>query len=129
MRAPVTWHRLDEDTFTIGRDVVPVHDELTIGVYSSARSIVDSFRLRHLYGEGQAVAALRRWLAKPGNQPTELLTIARHYPAVQPSRAGGAAGAAVAGRQTRATADGRAYLDLSKAASVAGRPTDEFLQL
>lgn len=32
-------------------------------------------------------------------------------------------------RPTRATAGGRAYLDLRKAASTAGRPTDEFLQL
>jgi predicted transcriptional regulator of viral defense system len=83
--APVTWHRFDEDTFTIGRDVMPVYDELTIGIYSTARSIVDAFRLRHLYGEDQAVAALRRWLAKPGNQPAELLAVARHFPAAQPS--------------------------------------------
>jgi predicted transcriptional regulator of viral defense system len=84
--APVTWHRFDEDTFTIGRDVMPVYDELTIGIYSPARSIVDAFRLRHLYGEDQAVAALRRWLAKPGNQPAELLAIAHHYfPTTQPS--------------------------------------------
>ena len=33
------------------------------------------------------------------------------------------------GRPTGATVGGRAYLDLRKAASVAGRPTDEFLQL
>jgi hypothetical protein len=82
--APVTWHRFEEDAFTIGREVIPVHEELTIGVYSPARSIVDAFRLRHLYGEDQAVAALRRWLTRPGNQPAELLAIARHFPAVQP---------------------------------------------
>jgi Nucleotidyl transferase AbiEii toxin, Type IV TA system len=35
----------------------------------------------------------------------------------------------VTGRPTGATVGGRAYLDLRKAASVAGRPTDEFLQL
>jgi hypothetical protein len=83
--APVTWHRFDEDTFTIGREVIPVYDELTIGIYSPARSIVDAFRLRHLYGEDQAVGALRRWLAKPGNQPAELLAVARHFPAAHPS--------------------------------------------
>ncbi|MGH9271199.1 MAG: type IV toxin-antitoxin system AbiEi family antitoxin domain-containing protein [Ilumatobacteraceae bacterium] len=83
--APVTWHRFDEDTFTIGRDVIDVYDELTIGIYSPARSIVDAFRLRHLYGEDQAVAALRRWLAKPGNHPAELLAVARHFAAAHPS--------------------------------------------
>jgi hypothetical protein len=35
----------------------------------------------------------------------------------------------VTGRPTRATVGGRAYLDLRKAASAAGRPTDEFVQL
>jgi predicted nucleotidyltransferase component of viral defense system len=35
----------------------------------------------------------------------------------------------VTARPTRATADGRAYLDLRKAASTAGRPTDELMQL
>ncbi len=83
--APVTWHRFDEETFTIGRDVVPVYDELTIGIYDPTRSIVDAFRLRHLYGEDQAVAAVRRWLNQPGHHATELLAIARHFPTAQPS--------------------------------------------
>jgi hypothetical protein len=83
--APVTWHRFDEDTFTIGRDVIPVYGELTIGIYGPVRSIIDAFRLRHLYGEDQAVGALRRWLAKPGHQPAELLAVARHFPTAHPS--------------------------------------------
>ena len=65
--------------------MIPVYDELTIGIYGPARSIVDAFRLRHLYGEDQAVAALRRWLAKPGNQPAEVLAIAHHFPTARPS--------------------------------------------
>ena len=83
--APVTWHRFDEGTFEIGRDELTVHGELTIGIYNPARSIVDAFRLRHLYGDDLAVAALRSWLAKRGNQPAELLVTARHFPTAEPS--------------------------------------------
>lgn len=83
--APVTWHRFDEHTFAIGRDELTVFGELTIGIYNPARSIVDAFRLRHLYGEEQAVEAVRRWLAGRGNQPAELLDTARHFPTAEPS--------------------------------------------
>lgn len=83
--APVTWHRFDEDTFDIGRDEFTVFGELTINIYDPARSIVDAFRLRHLYGDDLAVDAVRRWLAQQGNQPSELLDIARHFPAAEPS--------------------------------------------
>ena len=83
--APVTWHRFDEDTFVIGRDELTVYDDLTIGIYSPARSVIDAFRLRHLYGEDQAVEALRRWLARPGNQPAELLAMAGRFPTAEPS--------------------------------------------
>lgn len=83
--APVTWHRFDEDTFAIGREHLTVHGKLTIGIYNPARSIVDAFRLRHLYGEDQAVEALRRWLSRRGNQPSEVLDIARHFPTAEPS--------------------------------------------
>jgi predicted transcriptional regulator of viral defense system len=83
--APVTWHRFDEDTFSIGRDEVVVYDDLTIGIYSPARSVIDAFRLRHLYGEDQAIEALRRWLANRGNQPAELLALASHFPTAEPA--------------------------------------------
>ena len=82
--ASVTWHRFDEDTFVIGRDQLRVYGELTVGIYNAARSIVDAFRLRHLYGEDQAVEAVRRWLAGRGNQPAELLDVARHFPTAEP---------------------------------------------
>ena len=85
MSAPVTWHRFNEDTFALGREQLAVHGELAIGIYNPTRSIVDAFRLRHLYGEDQAVEALRRWLAGRGNQPSELLDIARHFPTAEPS--------------------------------------------
>jgi hypothetical protein len=86
--APVTWHRFDEDTYNIGRDELAVYDELSIGIYNPARSVIDAFRLRHLYGEDQAVEAIRRWLANPGNHPAELLAIARHFPTAEPALRG-----------------------------------------
>lgn len=83
--APVAWHRFDEDTFDIGRDEITVYEKLMIGIYDARRSIVDAFRLRHLYGEDLAVGAVRRWLAGRGNQPADLLDMARHFPTAEPS--------------------------------------------
>jgi predicted transcriptional regulator of viral defense system len=83
--SPVAWHRFDEDTFHIGRDEITVYGELMIGIYDARRSIVDAFRLRHLYGEDLAVDAVRGWLARRGNHPAELLDIARHFPTAEPS--------------------------------------------
>jgi predicted transcriptional regulator of viral defense system len=83
--APVTWHRFDEDTFAIGRDELTVFGQLTIGIYDAPRSIVDAFRLRHRYGEDLAVDAVRRWLARRGNHPAELLDVARRFPTAEPS--------------------------------------------
>jgi hypothetical protein len=85
MTAPLTWHRFDDNTFHIGRDELTVYGDLTIGIYDPARSIIDAFRLRHLYGEDLAVGAVRRWLARRGNQPSELLEVARHFPVAGPS--------------------------------------------
>jgi hypothetical protein len=82
--APVAWHRFNRDTFEIERGKLTVYGELTIGLYSPARSIIDAFRLKHLYGDDQAVGALRRWLAVSGNQPADLLTLARHFPGTEP---------------------------------------------
>lgn len=88
MTAPVTWHRFDQATFEIGRQMIPVHGTLAVGLYSPERSIIDAFRLRHLYGQEQAVEALRRWLAQRGNQPTTLLTLCRDFPTVEPTLRG-----------------------------------------
>jgi predicted transcriptional regulator of viral defense system len=82
--APVTWHRFDDDTFALGREELTVHGDLTIGIYDATRSIVDAFRLRHLYGDELGVEAVRRWLAGRGNQPSELLDIARDFPVAEP---------------------------------------------
>lgn len=83
--APVSWHRFDNDTFEIGRIEHRLHDDLAIGLYDPMRTIIDAYRLRHLYGVDQAHLALRRWLPERGNQPSELLTMARHFPKAEPS--------------------------------------------
>lgn len=83
--APVTWHRFADDTFDIGRVPLTVHGELAISIYDPARSIIDAFRLRHLYGEDQAVQALRHWLAITGNHPADLLDLVRRFPAAEPT--------------------------------------------
>ena len=82
--APVTWHRFNSDTFNIGRTTTPVTDRLAIGIYSPTRTIVDAYRLRHLYGTEQALEALKRWLRVKGNQPAALLEIASRFPKSAP---------------------------------------------
>ncbi len=81
--APVTWHRFDEVTFDLDRATLAVAPGIDIGLYGPVRSIVDAFRLRHLYGQEQAVEALRRWLRQPGNSPARLLSLARHFPTAE----------------------------------------------
>ena len=77
--APVAWHRFDTDTFDIGRNTTSVIDQLDIGIYSPTRTIVDAYRLRHLYGTDQALEALKRWLRIRGNQPSALLDMAGRF--------------------------------------------------
>ena len=74
--APITWHKFDPKTFDLGRDEVDVGAGYRIGLYSAERSICDAFRLRHLEGTEQAVDALKRWLRRPGSQPSQLLALA-----------------------------------------------------
>lgn len=83
--APVRWHRFHVDTFLVGRETIEVDEELSLGVYSAERSVIDTFRLRHQEGEDLAVEALRRWLERPGATPADLLAMARSFPKAEPS--------------------------------------------
>lgn len=74
--APITWHKFDPRTFDLGREDLDVGAGYRIGLYSAERSICDAFRIRHLEGTDQAVEALKRWLRRPGNQPSQLLALA-----------------------------------------------------
>lgn len=82
--APVTWHRFDDTTFDIGRDSFMLTKDLSMGIYNPTRSIIDAYRLRHLYGTDQAHEALKRWLRQPGNPPSELLAMTKHFPNTAP---------------------------------------------
>jgi hypothetical protein len=72
-------------SFHVGRETIDVDDGLLLGVYGAERSVIDAFRLRHQEGEDMAIEALRRWLARPGAMPADLLAIARHFPKAEPS--------------------------------------------
>jgi hypothetical protein len=79
-RVPVSWHMFDPETFAIGRDELEVASSLFIGIYDPERCIIDAFRMRHREGPELGVVALRRWLARPGAQPSGLLRMARDFP-------------------------------------------------
>jgi predicted transcriptional regulator of viral defense system len=80
VRAPVTWHLFDRDTFEIGRTTVPLDEQTSIGLYDAPRSIIDAARLRHREGSELVYSALRRWLSRRGSSPSELLAMARRFP-------------------------------------------------
>jgi hypothetical protein len=80
----VAWHAFDPARFDLGRVVRDVEDGLTMGVYDAERTLVDTFRLRHRQGEDEAYEALRRWLRRPGAQPSALLATARDFPQTLP---------------------------------------------
>lgn len=63
----------------MSRKEFAIGDELSIGIYSPERTLVDVIRLRHREGSDVAWEALRRWLARKGSKPAELLTMAKHF--------------------------------------------------
>lgn len=83
--APVAWHSFNKETFEIGRDLLPLTDEVTIGIYNSERCIIDAFRLQHLIGPDVAIEALKRWLRERGTAPSALLSMAADFPKALPS--------------------------------------------
>ena len=78
--APVTWHLFAVSTFHIGREIVPLDEITSIGMYDPPRCIIDAARLRHREGPELVYVALRRWLARPGSTPSVLLMMARRFP-------------------------------------------------
>jgi predicted transcriptional regulator of viral defense system len=81
---PVKWHRFDAKTFAIGRNSLPIYGDLSIGLYSAERCIVDAFRLRWSEGDDLAYIALRRWLGRRGSKPAALYEMARNFPKTLP---------------------------------------------
>ncbi len=85
LRAPFRLHQFDRRTFELGRELLNVGARRPLGVYSEERSIVDVVRLRHREGSDIAWEALRRWLARPGRSPAQLIDLARQLPRAEPS--------------------------------------------
>ncbi len=80
---PIAWHRFDAATFDLGRDRLDLGGDFAIGLYSPERCIIDAFRLRRLEGPELGNEALRRWLSRPGAQPSKLLALAASFPRTQ----------------------------------------------
>jgi predicted transcriptional regulator of viral defense system len=78
--ATVSWHTFDPETFTVDRTELPISGGLTIGLYGPERSIIDAFNPRIGSGSDVAVEALRRWLKRPGSQPSRLLSMSKPWP-------------------------------------------------
>lgn len=83
--APISWHRFDADTFSIGRTEHALSDGSSIGLYSAERTLIDLFRLRHAWGNDLALGALKQWLRGRGNSPGSLLTMAENFPKARPA--------------------------------------------
>jgi hypothetical protein len=79
-RARARWHTFAPTTFDLGRERLALDATTSIGLYTAERSIVDAFRLRGREGHEAANEALRRWLRRPGSQPSRLLALAAHFP-------------------------------------------------
>jgi predicted transcriptional regulator of viral defense system len=79
LRDTVSVHVFARDTFDVGRDELVIGKNLSIGIYSPVRTLVDVVRLRHREGPDVAWQALRRWLARKGSQPAALLSMARRF--------------------------------------------------
>lgn len=83
---PIRWHSFDRATFELGRTKHRLPGtQLSIGLYSAERTIVDAFRLRHEIGTDVANEALKRWLRRRGNAPATLLELARSFPKALPA--------------------------------------------
>ena len=76
----IRWRLFDRATFIIGRSDYPIPGtDLTIGIYSPERCIVDAFRLRGSQGYETGRDALREWLRR-GGQPARLMELATRIP-------------------------------------------------
>jgi len=85
LRAPCRLHQFQPRTFELGRGTLEVGARRPIGLYSAERSLVDVIRLRHLEGSDVAWEALRRWLARPGRSPAQLIELATSFPHAEPA--------------------------------------------
>lgn len=83
--APIRWHQFDRTTFAIGATDLDLPCGITIHAYSAERTIIDLFRLTHIYGRDLAIDALKRWLPRRRSSAAELLIMAKHFPKAAPT--------------------------------------------
>ncbi|MGH9624398.1 MAG: type IV toxin-antitoxin system AbiEi family antitoxin domain-containing protein [Bryobacteraceae bacterium] len=79
LQSPANIHVFVKDTFYLERGVIRVGDDLTLGLYSAERSLIDMVRLRHREGAHIAWEALRRCLRRKGAKPAALIEMARSF--------------------------------------------------
>lgn len=79
LRATISVHVFARETFSVGWEPLAVDKNLSIGIYSPVRTLIDVIRLRHREGPDVAWQALRRWLARKGSQPAALIAMARRF--------------------------------------------------
>lgn len=78
--AAIDWHLFDADSYAVGRvDMAIPGSDLSIGIYTPERCIVDCFRLRGQVGYESGREALKEWLRR-GGRPAALMDIAEQLP-------------------------------------------------
>jgi len=78
--AVVRWHHFAPATFDLGRELLALDEDTSIGIYDAQRSIIDAFRMRATEGHELGYEALRRWLRASGSQPGQLIRLAQQFP-------------------------------------------------
>ena len=79
LNSPVDVHVFAKDTFGLGREKLDISTDVSLGLYSAGRTLVDVIRLRHREGADVAWEALRRWLRRRGNKPADLIKMAKRF--------------------------------------------------
>ena len=72
-----------DEVLELAADGVPLG--LSIGLFSGERTLIDLFRLRHVWGSDLAIGALKRWVRARGNSPGALLALADSFPKARPA--------------------------------------------
>jgi hypothetical protein len=79
LRSPIDVHVFARETFALGRETLDIGDNISVGLYSAERTLVDVIRLRHREGSDVAWESLRRWLRGRGAKPASLISMAKHF--------------------------------------------------
>jgi len=74
---PTTIHVFAAATFDLGRQVADVGPGEAISISDPERTVVDVFRFRNRLGHDLAHTALRRYLRKPGADPSKIAALAK----------------------------------------------------